>query len=280
MSVSNGQNANETTFNNAFVSKTSDSTVVSNIDLNDPDLSQGSQVTQLQRELNSLNSFVGKIINAAKDAKPTWNNNDYGSPTDDVKTRADELTFQVASNAADILLKENLSDKGAVNGYCPLDGTGKVDESYLPASILGQLDYKGTWNASTNTPSLSDATGEQGWFYYVTVGGTQDLGSGNITFNSGDSLIHDGSIWEKIDGSQQQFKTEFRTITAGEAAAKQLTLAEVPLFPMEVILMLKGGSVQFYGDDYSVAVNVLSWNALDLDGLLADGDKIIIQYVY
>lgn len=280
MSVVNGQSANQTTFNNAFVSKTADSSVSSNIELADSDTSQGSTITQVQRELNSINSFVGKTINTAKDVKPTWNNNNYGLSTDDVKTRVDNLDAQVKINEDDIALKEDSANKGIANGYCPLDGTGVVDEAYLPASITGQLSYQGTWNASTNTPTLADGTGSQGDFYVVTVAGTQDLGSGNITFTAGDWAIHDGSVWEKIEGSQQLFKTEFREITVGEATAKQLTLAELPLVAGEVVLSIKGGTTQYYSDDYVVSGNILSWNGLALDGVLASGDKLIIQYSY
>lgn len=273
MSVVNGQPANAATFNNAFVSKTADSTVVSNIEFADTDVSQGTTVTQAQRELNSLNSFTGKSVNAAKDVLPTWVDNSIGTATDTLKDRAEALTTATAG-------KEDSANKGVANGYCPLDATAKVDEAYLPASIVGQLYYKGTWDASSNTPSISDATGEVGWFYYVSAGGTQDLGSGSIVFNAGDSVIHDGTIWEKIDGSQQQHKVEYRTISGGEATAKQLTLAETPTISGEVMLAIKGGTVQFYGDDFTVSGNVLSWSGLELDGVLDSGDKIILQYVY
>jgi len=60
------------------------------------------------------------------------------------------------------------------------------------------LQYKGTWNASTNTPTLSDDTGEQGDFYIVSVAGTQDLGSGSIEFLLGDWALHNGSVYEKV----------------------------------------------------------------------------------
>lgn len=273
MSVFNGQPANQTTFNNAFVSKSVDSEVSANIELNDSDLSQGPAIDQVQRELNSLNSFVGKSINTAKDVLPTWVNNGVGSVNDDLKDRAEALT-------ADIVLREEIANKGVANGYCPLGPLGTVEESYLPQSVTGQLDFKGLWNAGTNSPTLSDATGELGWFYHVQTPGTQDLGSGSITFNRGDQLVHDGSVWQKIDGSAYVQKTEFRVISAGEEAAKQLTLAETPAFYNEVVLHTVGGSIQFYGDDYTVSGNVLTWNGLDLDGILSDGDRIVIQYVY
>lgn len=63
----------------------------------------------------------------------------------------------------------------------------------------GALTYMGTWDASTNTPTLADATGTKGHYYVVAVGGTQDLGSGPISFSPADWVVHNGSIWQKAD---------------------------------------------------------------------------------
>lgn len=86
------------------------------------------------------------------------------------------------------------SAKGAVNGVASLDGSGKVPTSQLPTT---GMQYQGTWNASTNSPALSDVTGTDGYFYRVTVAGTQNLGSGSITFSVGDDVIHNGSVWQR-----------------------------------------------------------------------------------
>ena len=44
------------------------------------------------------------------------------------------------------------------------------------------LTWEGLWDASTNTPSLSDGTGNAGQVYEVSVAGTQNLGSGEYGF--------------------------------------------------------------------------------------------------
>lgn len=92
-----------------------------------------------------------------------------------------------------------LSQKAANNGVATLDGSGKVPVSQLPTT--GQ-EYKGTWNAATNTPTLSDGFGTNGWYYRVTVGGTQNLGSGSITFIAGDDVIYNGTMWQRIPSTQ------------------------------------------------------------------------------
>lgn len=90
----------------------------------------------------------------------------------------------------------SVANVGSPNGIASLDGGGKVPITQLPSSIM---EYKGTWNASTNSPTLADGTGDNGDTYRVSVSGTQNLGSGSITFDVGDYCIYNGTIWEKSD---------------------------------------------------------------------------------
>ena len=103
--------------------------------------------------------------------------------------------------------RAGIAGVNAANGICGLDGNSKVPIAQLPASIVGGLHYKGTWNASTNTPSIitgsADAdpnTGNQGFYYLVSVaGGIVVDGSG--LWKVGDWIVSDGTIWEKIDNN-------------------------------------------------------------------------------
>lgn len=92
------------------------------------------------------------------------------------------------------------SEKGANNGVATLDGGGKVPTSQLPSTVM---EYQGNWNASTNTPTLVDGSGSAGDVYRVNVAGSQNLGSGSITFAVGDFAIYNGSIWEKSLNSNE-----------------------------------------------------------------------------
>ncbi len=85
------------------------------------------------------------------------------------------------------------AEKGANNGVADLDAGGKIKASQLPNTIM---EFKGNWNPTTNTPELSDGTGNTGDVYRVSVSGIRDLGSGNIAFNIGDWVMCNGSIWE------------------------------------------------------------------------------------
>ncbi len=87
---------------------------------------------------------------------------------------------------------------GAANGVAPLDAGTKIPVAYLPNTVML---YLGNWNASTNTPTLTDGTGVNGDLYRVSVAGTQNLGSGSQSFFVGDFVIYNGSIWQKSPGA-------------------------------------------------------------------------------
>ncbi|MEC0171178.1 phage tail protein, partial [Paenibacillus graminis] len=65
-----------------------------------------------------------------------------------------------------------LTQKGAAGGVVPLNSSVKIDEIYLPDSIVGQVEYQSTWNASTNVPALPSAAAAKGWYYVVATAGT------------------------------------------------------------------------------------------------------------
>jgi hypothetical protein len=77
----------------------------------------------------------------------------------------------------------------------------------------GQVLFKGDWSAanppSGGTPTISDATGQAGWQWIVSAEGTQDLGSGDISFAVGDLVIHNGTRYVKIDGTTPQVQADW-----------------------------------------------------------------------
>ena len=83
-------------------------------------------------------------------------------------------------------------------GIPQLDVNGKILVSQLPNSVM---EYKGTWSAATNTPTLANGTGNQGDVYLCNVAGTVDFGAGPIAFFVGDQVIYSGSIWQRASGA-------------------------------------------------------------------------------
>ncbi len=82
------------------------------------------------------------------------------------------------------------------------------------------LTYKGTWNANTNSPSLSSGVGTNGDYYVVNVAGSTNL-DGITDWQIGDWAIFNGSAWQKIDQSN--------TVTSvnGETGAVVLGVANI-----------------------------------------------------
>ncbi len=113
------------------------------------------------------------------------------------ETESDARFVEVAGDtmSGTLILPSIRITTGATDGYylrSDINGNGTW------AAVSASQTYKGTWDADTNDPTLADGTGTAGDYYRVTVAGTQDLGSGNITFNVGDDVSYDGSVWERI----------------------------------------------------------------------------------
>ena len=89
-------------------------------------------------------------------------------------------------------------DAGSALGVATLDAGGKVPVSQIPA--LGDLNYQGTWNATTNSPTLTSSAGTKGFYYVVNVAGTTNL-NGITDWQIGDWAVFNGSVWQKIDNT-------------------------------------------------------------------------------
>jgi hypothetical protein len=66
-------------------------------------------------------------------------------------------------------------------------------------NAIGALNYKGTWNASTNTPTLASGAGTKGDYYVVGVAGTTSL-DGISNWGVGDWATFNGSVWQRVEG--------------------------------------------------------------------------------
>ena len=89
------------------------------------------------------------------------------------------------------------SRRGANNGIASLNSSGKVPASQL--DVDGGVTYIGTWNASTNTPTLTDGSGSKGEYYVVSVSGSTEI-DGESDWAAGDWIISNAAgTWEKAD---------------------------------------------------------------------------------
>ncbi len=173
-----------------------------------------SVVTEIDGNVNDLITLTGVAENET----------DLGTFTG--STIPDDSTIKGALQAleTEVETKIDASEKGQADGVATLDGGGKVPVSQLPSAVM---TYEGVWNATTNSPTLEDGTGDAGMVYRVGTAGTQDLGSGNITFSVGDYVIYNGTVWEKSDTTDAVAsvfgRTGIVTAQSGDYTATQVT---------------------------------------------------------
>ena len=88
------------------------------------------------------------------------------------------------------------------------------------ASVAGGLSYQGTWNASTNSPSLASGVGTNGYYYIVATAGSTNL-DGITDWQIGDWLLFNGTAWQKID------QTNLVISVNGQTGAVSLTTTNI-----------------------------------------------------
>ena len=130
----------------------------------------------------------------------------------DVAGAVSSLSGEVATTGTGAL-DVTLSNIGVVSkvltGLSVSAGTLNQTDSILAAfgKLQGQVNalsggtiYKGTWNATTNTPTITSSVGTSGHYYIVATAGTTNI-NGVSAWDIGDWIIFDGSIWQKVDNT-------------------------------------------------------------------------------
>ena len=139
-------------------------------------------------------SIVDKINEIVEDTKEVIDNytvNGYKISENPVLNKTDIGLGNVTDDA-----QVKRSEMGVANGVATLDDNGKVPDSQLPDSVLGNVKFMGTWNASTNTPELVEGDEEDnGHYYIVDVPGSQF----GFDFDAGDWVINSNGSWSKVD---------------------------------------------------------------------------------
>jgi hypothetical protein len=139
---------------------------------------------QYFRRLNnhdSLNTLQEKSYNSLNDL-----------PDLSLKANVDDPTFTTKITTPGL----NIPASATINYFWKCVN-GTTGEGAWTAVSETQFN-KGGWNANSNTPTLANGTGTNGWYYTCTVSGTTNFGAGNITFAVGDQVMYDGSIWFRI----------------------------------------------------------------------------------
>lgn len=126
-------------------------------------------------------------------------------------------------------------------------------------NAIGALNYAGTWNALTNTPTLTSSVGNKGDYYVVSVAGNTNL-NGETNWGVGDWAVFNGAVWQKVDGgSTGNFTTIDVTslatlanvnLTNTTSAIATFATSSLPLVPEGYITVQIGGNnkkIPYYG---------------------------------
>jgi hypothetical protein len=135
-------------------------------------------------------------------------------------------------------------------------------------AAVGAVVYQGTWDASTNTPTLTSSVGTKGNYYVVSVAGNTNL-NGITDWVAGDWAIFNGSVWEKVDNTEAVISVNGQTGVVVLDAANVGAVANT-VFVNTTGLLTGGG--QLTGN---VAVDLTSVPIANVTGGVANTVEII-----
>ena len=121
----------------------------------------------------------------------------------------------------------------SISDFAKLSG-GKISVSVIPDSVLGQLEYIGTWNATTGK-AVSDTRPLEGGvirayrkgdYYIVKTAGTKLPDATTITeldgLQIGDWIVYNGTTWDKIDNTDYIKSVAGISPTNGDITIKEI----------------------------------------------------------
>jgi hypothetical protein len=158
-----------------------------------------------------------------------------------------------------------------------------VDYATAWGNVTGGLSYLGSWNASTNTPTLTSSVGTNGNYYIVSVAGSTNL-NGITDWLIGDWAIFNGSVWQKID------QTNTVTSVNGQIGAVSLAYADlagaVPTWNQNttgtaanvtgVVAVINGGSGQITAQ---AAMNAFAGAVTSGSYLRGNGTNVVMNTI-
>lgn len=136
----------------------------------------------------------------------------------------------------------------------------------------GEGVYISGWDASTNTPTLSNSTIEAaGDWYNVTAAGTVNFGDGNITFAINDRCYSNGTTYQKgnpissdvVLADGQLLIGQSTGIGAGKTMSGDATITDLGVLSLAFASHLTagtfdgtihGGGVQYFNTNINVAI--------------------------
>jgi hypothetical protein len=139
----------------------------------------------------SINQDVDDKIAAVKEIIDNYKVNGYKISENPSLDRNDIGLGNVTNDA-----QVKRSEMGVPEGVATLGKDGKVPESQLPDSVLGNVKYQGVWDAVNNIPELVLNDFESIGHYYIAINKGSQFG---YDFDPGDWVINSNGRWVKVD---------------------------------------------------------------------------------
>jgi hypothetical protein len=94
-------------------------------------------------------------------------------------------------------------------------------------NAIGALNYKGAWNATTNTPTIVSGVGVKGDYFVVGVAGSTTI-DGISNWGIGDWIVYNGNVWQRVEGGADlngvNLSVSGTTTLSGQTASTALAL--------------------------------------------------------
>ena len=155
--------------------------------------SNGVMSKEDKAKLDGISETINKDVKIAE-VKETIDNytvNGYKISTNPSLDRNDIGLGNVTNDA-----QIKRSEMGVPKGVATLGEDGKVPESQLPDSVLGNVKYQGVWDAVNNVPKLELNDFDSNGHYYIAINKGSQFG---YDFDPGDWVINSNGRWVKID---------------------------------------------------------------------------------
>jgi hypothetical protein len=157
-------------------------------------------------------------------------------------------TLKNSSVVGKVLTGLSVTGSAVVSTDSVLTAVGKLQNQVN--GLAGGVEYQGTWNASTNTPTLTSSVGTQGFYYVVSFAGSTNL-NGITTWELGDWAIFNGTAWQKVDN------TDAVVSVNGYTGIVTLSATDVSAVPTSAISGTSG-TVPLFGASNTLANSLIT----------------------
>jgi hypothetical protein len=216
--IIDGTPVDAATTNAALLGRQADDTATGVIGLNNTTAASGAALTNIQREMNSLDSFTGNTPNQVYNSKPAYSNNEGFGVNDDLRTRTDSVSGKFNSSSGH-------AHTGTA-GDAPPVSSSHIAPVYLKTFIAQGVNLSAvsglTFDVSTQLSGSTPSSGS------TIKGVVINAPYNRIALRSAnDSIIADGSgneVYARLTNSGSTWTLTFFVDLAGTETAYTLPL--------------------------------------------------------